>query len=250
MGKQETDSEVSYFVEPLHKVYLDEYWIGRYPVTVAEFAVFIDHCGYTTSEEEQHGSDWISWRKRYNGERSDIQDYGRHPVTWVSVADAQAYCRWLSEVTGKRYSLPSEAEWEKAARGTDARTYPWGDSEPNRALCNVEHWFDDTLPVGTTTVGQFSPAGDGPTFDNPYGCADMAGNVSEWMLGTRTLQIAYNPFQDEEPLYYAKKTYKVVCGGSWREMQKYARCADRELSRGPTDYTGFRVVVHPSSTPH
>jgi formylglycine-generating enzyme required for sulfatase activity len=255
MGKPETDSGVEYHAEsshaePFHKAYLDEYWIGRYPVTVAEFAVFVDHYGYTTSVEEQHGSDWINWRMPYYLGDKNTHNYSRHPVTHVSVSDAQAYCRWLSQVTGKRYSLPSEAEWEKAARGTDARIYPWGNSAPNRTLCNIEHWFGSTDTVSITPVGQFSPAGDGPTFDNPYGCADMAGTVREWTLGTRTLQIPYNPFQDEEPIYYRQKTEKVVCGGSWRENQKYARCASRQFGFNPGVDTGFRVVVHPSSTTH
>jgi formylglycine-generating enzyme required for sulfatase activity len=226
---------------------LDEYWIGRYPVTIAEFAIFVNHYGYSISQEELHGSDGVHWSMPYYQGDKNVHSYGRHPVTHVSIADARAYCRWLSEVTGKQYSLPSEAEWEKAARGADARTYPWGDRPPDRTLCNVEHWFGHADGIGTTPVGQFSPSGDGPTFDNPYGCADMAGTVAEWTLGTRAASIPYDPNQDGQPLYYTHKTYQVVRGGSWRRMQQFARSAACEYGFGPSDDIGFRVVMHPPS---
>jgi formylglycine-generating enzyme required for sulfatase activity len=90
-------------------------------------------------------------------------------VTWH---DAMAYCRWLARVTGRAYRLPSEAEWEKAARGTDGRIWPWGNKWDSKR-CNSR----EGGPGNTTPVGQYSPQGD-----SPYGCVDMAGNVWEWTL--------------------------------------------------------------------
>jgi formylglycine-generating enzyme required for sulfatase activity len=93
-----------------------------------------------------------------------------HPVVYVSWHDTVAFCDWLSQETDKDFRLPTEAEWEKAARGTEGWIYPWGDGLPTAELCD----FADNVRLATP-VGQYSPQGD-----SPYGCADMAGNVWEW----------------------------------------------------------------------
>jgi formylglycine-generating enzyme required for sulfatase activity len=98
-------------------------------------------------------------------------------VDRVSWYEAYAYCRWLAEATGKPYRLPTEMEWEKAARGTDGRMFPWGNTW-SKELCNSREIWDRADPR-TTPVGQFSPDGD-----SPYGAADMCGNLWEW-CGTR-----------------------------------------------------------------
>jgi formylglycine-generating enzyme required for sulfatase activity len=244
MSKQVQDAVGGAFhgMEPLERVYLDEYRIGRYPVTVAQFAFFVDHYGYFTTEEEKYGSRWISWRQPKHGEHRDLQEYSQHPVTRVSKADALAYCRWLSEVTGWTYDLPTREQWEKAAFGTDARKYPWGNSEPNPTLCNIGQWFDDTTPVG-----QFSPAGDGPQFDNAFGCADMVGNVSEWTLDTHTCTSKIHPDCDPDFYYYKTRTYSIACGTSWR-MKRESRGGHHRYSTASDDL-GFRVVTHPSAKP-
>jgi formylglycine-generating enzyme required for sulfatase activity len=157
-------------------VYLHEFWIGYGPVTNAQFARFVEstHCR-TTAEETGYarvwaggptGSRWVEVERAYwrrpAGPRSSIEECLHHPVVCVSWFDAQAYCEWA----GLR--LPSAREWEKAARGTDGRLYPWGDDPPTPQRANYAR-------SGTTAVGQFSPAGD-----SPYGVADLAGNVWEW----------------------------------------------------------------------
>ncbi len=132
---------------PQRTVYLDEYRIAKYPVTNAQYKLFVEA---TQHDEPKYCDD-----NRYN--------WPNQPVVGVTWHDAQAYCEWA----GLR--LPTEAEWEKAARGTDGRTWPWGNEPPTEKLCN----FDGN--VGTTTeIGSY------PEGTSPYGCHDMAGNVYEW----------------------------------------------------------------------
>jgi formylglycine-generating enzyme required for sulfatase activity len=145
-----------HFPEKQHKVYLEEYWIGKTPVTNDQYQVFVKAKGFSTP------FGWVG--DNYpNGEKD-------HPVVNVSWHDAVAFCEWLSEESGEVIRLPSEAEWEKTARGTDGRTYPWGEQGPEMDLCN----YDDNVGK-STKVGSYSPRGD-----SPYGCVDMIGNVAEW----------------------------------------------------------------------
>jgi len=132
---------------------LDEYQIGRYPVTNAEYAEFVADAGRETP-------------KHWRGDRPP-EELVSHPVVYVTWEDALAYVDWLRERTGQPYRLPTEAEWEKAARGQDGRQWPWGnDWDPAKANCKPGG------PGRTTPVGQYSPGGD-----SAYDCADTAGNV-------------------------------------------------------------------------
>ena len=130
----------------------------------------------------------------------------------VSWQDAQAYCQWLSEKTGKSYRLPSEAEWEKAARGADGRVYPWG-NEWDAAKCNTR----ESKIQGTSPVGQFSTLGDSPS-----GCADMVGNVWEWTLSL------WGPDSDSPKYRYP---YDPADG---REVQEIRVCGWCGAVRGST----------------
>lgn len=143
-----------------HRVALPEFAISRVPITNAQYQLFVQASGH----EPPRG--WTGQRPP-RGKES-------HPVVGVSWHDALAYCEWLGKVTGKPITLPSEAEWEKAARGAEnARAHPWGD-DFDRTRCNTEELgFGDTTPVGIFLNGK-----------SPYGCLDMAGNVWEW---TRSL---------------------------------------------------------------
>ena len=143
------------------------------------------------------------------------------------------YCSWLSQMTGRLYRLPSEAEWEKAARGTDGRIYPWGDEPPDERRCNFGMNVGGTKPVG-----RYSPQGD-----SPYGCADMAGNVWEW---TRSLykDYPYDPEDGREDLEADHRVLRVLRGGAFYEVW-FVRCAAR-LGIFPNDrsgYYGFRLVA-------
>ena len=217
---------------PQHTLELGEYAIGKYPVTNREYQAFLQESG------RRPPGGW-------NGDQYPENKAG-HPVVDVNWDDAMAYCAWLSQKTGKAYRLPSEAEWEKAARGADGRVYPWGNVF-DEANANTQ-----AARIGDTTpVGQFSPQGD-----SPYGCADMAGNVWEW---TRSLwgknwkkpdySYPYDPRDGREDLGAPMKIPRVVRGGSFPYPSQYARCASRGW-RLPGDrlwYFGFRVVVSPVS---
>jgi formylglycine-generating enzyme required for sulfatase activity len=158
---------------------LPEFWIDKTPVTNAEYVRFVAGTGHKPPEH---------WKGKRPPE--EIAD---HPVIYITWHDAAAYAEWA----GKR--LPTEEEWEKAARGTDGRTYPWGEEEPTPELCNYGE-----NEGGTTPVGKYSPQGD-----SPYGCVDMAGNVWEWAAS------------DYE------KGGKVLRGGSWVSYAYDVRCANR-----------------------
>ena len=171
--------------QPAHTLYLPDYQIGRYPVTVAEFAVFMEADGYQRADYWSEAG-W-QWRTRNRVTAPEYWDDERwtgdraFPVVGVSWYTAQAYCQWLRHETGLSYRLPSEAEWEKAARGPESNRYPWGNRwEPgfcNVASATVDSWDEP----GPTTQDQLMPVGRfSPQGDSPYGCADMAGNVWEW----------------------------------------------------------------------
>ncbi len=175
---------------------LPEFWIDKTPVTNAEYARFVQA---TVHDPPQH------WK----GKTPPVE-IADHPVVYVSWHDAVVYAGWV----GKR--LLTEEEWEKAARGTDGRTYPWGDQEPTSELCNFGMNVKSTTPVG-----KYSPGGS-----SPYGCVDMAGNVWEWTASD-----------------YSNKS-KVRRGGSYYDVPSRLRASYRSPYT-PTDrhfYIGFRCV--------
>lgn len=216
-GEAESDEK------PQSTVELREYWIGKYPVTNAEYQPFVQETGHP-SPRGWEGANYPEGK-------------GGHPVTDISWNDCMEYCRWLSEKTKKSYGLPSEAEWEKAARGTDGRIYPWGDEFDPKKVNSREGG-----PGGTTPVGQYSLAGD-----SPYGIADAAGNVWEW---TRSLHKVY-PYDPEDGRESMdSEGPRVLRGGACYDDASYVRCAVRggyfPIDRGWV--IGFRVVLLPFSS--
>jgi formylglycine-generating enzyme required for sulfatase activity len=202
---------------PQHQVYLDGYQIGRYEVTNAQYA----QCVRATVCWEPSGLSYYP-----------DPAYTYHPVVYVSWFDARTFCEWV----GGR--LPTEAEWEYAARGTDGRIYPWGNEPPDESRCN----FDYSV-IGTTPVGRYSPPGDGPPFDNDYGCADMAGNVWEWVADWYDGGY-YSVPPERNPQGPDSDSWRVVRGGSWDSFQGRVRSAVRyylEPSSSDGD-VGFRCA--------
>jgi len=199
--------------QPQHRLRLGEYWIGKYPVTNAQYKAFVDATGYAPPEHWEGGQ--IPAGKE------------NHPVVHVSWYEAVAFCEWA----GLR--LPTEAEWEKAARGTDGRTYPWGNQAPDKQRCNFNRNIGDT-----TRVGQY-PAGT-----SPYGCLDMAGNVWEW-TSSMNRSYPYRADDGRENLEVARD--RIVRGGSWDDNQRLVRAADRSRNfpENKSDLVGFRCALSP-----
>jgi len=185
---------------PAHQVYLEAYYIGKYPVTNAQYRRFVAATGHKAPEHWQGGS--------IPAGKED------HPVVYVSWYDAQACCQWLAGETGYALRLPTEAEWEKAARGTDGRTFPWGEEREKTRCNNHLLYLNDTTPVQ-----QYSPQGD-----SPYGVADMAGNAYEWVSSAMD-DYPYDPHDGREDL--EARWPRVRRGGSFSSFWNSARTSFR-----------------------
>lgn len=197
--------------KPLHKINLNTYWIGKYPITNKQFEVFLRSSGYT-------------WKGSIPNNKPD------HPVTNITWRDSRAFCQWLKNLTNLDVRLPTEAEWEKAARGNDARIFPWG----NQSNLNYANYFKK-FP-STTPVGQFSPFGD-----SPYSVSDMAGNVFEW-TSTVFRAYPYNPNDGREEMI--GEFPRVLRGGAFNNHWNCARCAFRYRNFPNFSFSniGFRVA--------
>jgi len=174
--------------QPQHTLYLPDYYLAKTPVTNAQYAAFVQ----------------VTYRQP-GGWKGGKPPSGKedHPVVNVSWHDAVAYCNWLAEVTGKPYRLPSEAEWEKGARGTDGRIYPWG-NRWDAKRCNT----GESGKEGTTPVGAY------PEGASPYGLLDMAGNVWEW---TRSVYKSY-PYDPDDGREDLQAERIGVCV-AWRVLE-------------------------------
>jgi formylglycine-generating enzyme required for sulfatase activity len=235
-GQFEMGSEQYNHEKPVHPVDVDGFWLARYLVTNAQYKLFIEAGGY---DERQWWTE-SGWQVRQEEEWAEPRfwqdskwDGAQQPVVGVSWFEAFAFCAWAGAATGEKIRLPTEAEWEKAARGTDGRTFPWGDAEPDETLCN----FDGNMGK-TTPVGQYGSRGE-----SPYGCADMAGNVWEWCLSQYTLY----PYQNDDRNDESGIVDRVVRGGSWDYARNNLRCADRVRDRPQvrSSYVGFRCASTP-----
>jgi len=232
---------------PPHEVKMNSFAIGKYEVTRAQFSAFVNESGYDAGsscfiygEGKVGQGTGRSWRD------PAFQQDGEHPVTCVSVADALAYTRWISRKTGKNYRLPTEAEWEYAARaGTNTARY-WGE-DPSEA-CQYANTGDQkakqTFPswkihecsdnyVYTAPVGRFQP--------NRFGLYDMLGNVWEWTCSAYDVS-GYDG--SELKCTQNEKDNRVNRGGSWSSRPMYVRSANR-IRLGPASRIselGFRLV--------
>jgi formylglycine-generating enzyme required for sulfatase activity len=273
-------------------VFLHGYWIGKNLITNDQFGAFVEDTGFVTDAErsaadgcyvfiahhDRRGGDWVStpgrnWRNAFDDHPADpyyrdFKNLGQHPVGCVSWYDAMAYTRWLSSKIGLPVSLPTEAQWEKAARGTDGRAWPWGNEPPDETRSNfadasfdeayeqpnqgepsleVDDGWSATSPVGIFTAGA-----------SPYGVLDMSGNTTQWvfdLLGRYSAESQTNPMG---PTGGSDRSMRVMRGGFWiasagslkpsaYEIRvKHTTRADLRAWDDPRtsdDHLGFRVVI-------
>jgi formylglycine-generating enzyme required for sulfatase activity/predicted Ser/Thr protein kinase len=221
---------------PQHALYLPDYYLAKTPVTNAQYAAFVQSTGHAPPEH---------WEKRIFG-RKPPKGREDHPVVNVTWYDAVAYCNWLAGVTGKPYCLPSEAEWEKGARGNDGRIWPWG-NQWDAKQCNSGDSKEDTTPVGAYPQGA-----------SPYSLLDMAGNVWEWTHSLwgmdwrkASFKYPYDPDDGREDLDAPDSVFRVLRGGSLNVARDSVRCASRgrDAPRNRSKVYGFRVAISPISPP-
>lgn len=248
MGSNPSEDRLAQTDEiPQHRLFVSDFYIMKYPVTNAQYRLFVEATGHRPPRFWPNGE--------YPEKLAD------HPVVGVSFRDTIEFCRWASEQTGQKLRLPTEAEWEKAARGDDGRIFPWG-NEWEEGRCNhAGKW----LPSESTPVDAFSPQGD-----SPYGVADMAGNAQEWCISLfgrypydpqdgREILIQYPDRQTLMPRLHetgcvanpqqieAALDKQCIRGGSRRQRQQNSRCAYRSWAAPMhrSDDTGFRCCFEP-----
>jgi len=225
---------------PQHPVTLTAYWIAKTPVTKGQFRIFVEEENYTTSVETPgHEGPWVydfaekgfvtipgfHWDNAFSqvtAKFPHVKIDDSHPVTCVSWYDAADFCKWLSRKTGANFVLPTEAQWEYAARGNDERIYPWGNEDPDGTRANyADEAFNAVFPGTEQAKVHFgindgyaatSPVGSFPLGASPCGALDMAGNVTEWVFDW------YGDYQKkhyENPIGPKEGKDRVMKAGFW-----------------------------------
>lgn len=231
------------YEHPQQTVFLDAYWIDQTEVTNAMFAKFVKETGYITQAEKDgqaniddigkfaltEGANWA----HPMGPDSNIEGRDQYPVEHISWNDAQAYCEWAGR------TLPTESQWEKAARGSDGRSYPWGNTPPNGqdANTNDSNYGSAQSDLSIDDGYQFTaPVGSYPDGASPFGALDMAGNVFEWVKDGSDTAYAVN---------WTTSDHSVIRGGSYANSEDTVRAALRvEIPATVTDPgIGFRCAL-------
>ncbi len=201
---------------PVHTVYLDAYRVSKYEITFEQYDLFCEDTGRSLKDDRGWGR-------------------GNMPVIYVSWEEAEAFCSWLADKTGKKIQLLTEAQWEKAARGTDQRRYPWGNEAP-----------DCTKTDFAGCLGRTAAVGSYPSGISPYGIHDMAGNVGEW-CSDWYMTAYYSTSPLNNPTGPETGVMKITRGGSWVNSADRIRSACR-LTEDPVEpaaYIGFRICWNP-----
>jgi serine/threonine-protein kinase len=209
MGSNDGDPDE----KPIRTVTLDAFWIDQTEVTNSQYVQCVN-AGKCT--------------RPINTDHFNNSDYTNHPVVYVNWDQAKAYCLWAGR------DLPTEAQWEKAARGTKAYTYPWGNESPNKTLLNYSLSLGDTTQVASYESGK-----------SLYGAYDMAGNAWEWVNDWYG-EIYYQSSPESNPIGSESGRYRVLRGGSWAYGDYFVRSSNRNrFIPTDTDYggTGFRCAL-------
>ena len=212
-GLRKTDHE-----EPQRSVTLDAFAIGTYHVNNSQYALYVKETGYRQP---------LYW----GDERFNRKDY---PIVGINWFEANNFLDWINNITGMNYRLPTEAEWEKAARGTDGREYPWGNK-----------WDAGKANTSESQLKRLTPVGSYPEGVSPFGCYDMAGNAYDW-CSDWFHEETYKHSPSENPMGAAEGRRKVVRGGSWLPRGEFAaRCANRAAYEPirAVHNVGFRIAI-------
>ena len=208
--------------QPITLVTIGCFYMARFPVTNAQYEIF----------DASHRNKRTAWAD------------DRHPVIHVTSAEAESFCQWLSQKEGRKYRLPTEAEWEYAARGTDDRNYPWGDDLDAGVYANFADvnttfpWRDATINDG---FAETAPVGSFPRGSSPFGIEDLSGNVFEWCLDYYEAYRGKDIVNRRGPKSGTQRIYR---GGSWRSKASSLRVSARHfnLPNYSSNDVGFRLV--------
>jgi len=265
MGSAEEDGNAQQNEKPRHLAAVSDFFMAKYPVTVWEFACFVQETGHVTSAEregwaaisrwDENTLSWFlnagaDWRCDVFGNPMDGH-FASHPVIYVSWHDAQAYCKWFSQKTGKQYALPSEAQWEYAAiggqrsgrrdeAGNIEREFEYAGSDD----LNEVAWCFDRFRDSSTARTQYGTRPVGSLKPNQLGLYDMSGSVFEWC---RDWYADYPENAEKDYAGQEEGSNRVIRGGGWRSNAEYCRTACRyDDDPGNRDFDiGFRLVFVP-----
>lgn len=235
MGKSILGERSDYTYE--HNVFLYSYWISKFEITNEEYGRYL---------EDNKGAEPQFW----NDKSFNAPD---QPVVGITWFEAHGYCRWLSKKTGKKYFLPTEAQWEKAARGTDHRTWPWGNTfkficltseikpKPQKKKKSKKEETEEKPTENSLAVNNF------PLDQSFYKVIGMAGNVSEWILDWYDPHY-YRSSPKQNPTGPTTRSHKVIRGGSFILDRSFSRTFNRFYDRPDARYNflGFRIIRKPS----
>ncbi|HEX8818366.1 MAG TPA: SUMF1/EgtB/PvdO family nonheme iron enzyme [Archangium sp.] len=232
MGSQESSNE-----GPVREVHLSAYYIDRFPVTNRQYRAFIEAEGYRT-KRYWTAAGWELIQAR--GIHQPLYWNDPHwnaeaqPVTGLNWWEARAYARFVGK------TLPTEAQWECAARGRDGRRFPWGEAEPTPAHANYAVDCDPTELLRSATPVSACLAGA-----SPWGCMDMAGNVGEWCLDNASANYLWDLTHTDPLFWTGEEADHIVRGGSGLHNEDYLRCSSRDYYP-PTlrdNLVGLRCVL-------
>jgi len=243
--------------KPAHKVRISQpFYIGRYPITTSQYRRFVSRTGYRTTAERE-GRGWVLKNREWqfiagcNWQNPGFKQGDEHPAVLLSYADAQAFISWATRHSSKNLRMPTEAEWEYAARGQDGRVYPWGNEWDGKKANHADVNLKNSDKGGRTWA--YAEDDDGYAFTSPVGklanaswcgASDMAGNIWEWCQDWYA-EDYYESAPETDPKGPEKGFNRVLRGGSWSNHAQFCRCAVR-LWYPPTyafSTFGFRVAV-------